>query len=294
MSLRVSRAPLRIGDVIELALEEHTANRLDRLRSRTEPSLNEVTPKGFSPEKAELGIEVLSHFQVLENETIAIAGVIELAHVARLIVSHPSVSNQGRATEGVVSVETDVLIESEVAIDANHRVGGCSLRERRRAVCAYHSDVAAAKDVPPQPEHREVRGGKAELVDTLGLDGQGSDSERSGATGQPPAEANGVDAILREPDTPAEEENGGEIGVVAPWADGAAAARLFDATERVNALSLQKEIALLGEKQAESGQVDLFLVLFDLGKIGVVSEIRDEPSGQPVFGVESTVTPRVI
>ena len=45
-------------------------------------------------------------------------------------------------------------------------------------------------------------------------------------------------------------------------------------TEVEDALALEKELALLREEEAESGEVDLLLVVLDLSEIGVVGEVE--------------------
>ena len=71
----------------------------------------------------------------------------------------------------------------------------------------------------------------------------------------------------------------------------AGAADVAEATLRKleDAAPLEKELALLGEEQAEAGQVDLLLVDLDLGKVGVVREVRGEVPRERVLRVNAGI-----
>src|SRR6185503_13104340 len=67
------------------------------------------------------------------------------------------------------------------------------------------------------------------------------------------------------------------------------AAIVIGAAEVEDTLVLEKEVSLLGEEQAEPGQVDLLLVGLDLGEIGVVGEVGGEAAGDTVLDVDPGV-----
>jgi formiminoglutamate deiminase len=59
-------------------------------------------------------------------------------------------------------------------------------------------------------------------------------------------------------------------------------------------LAFEEEFAPLGEELAEPREVDLLLVVFDLGEVGVVREVEREATGQVVLGVEADRSCRVV
>ena len=61
------------------------------------------------------------------------------------------------------------------------------------------------------------------------------------------------------------------------------------AAEGEDSLSLEKELALFGEEQAEAREVDLLFIRFDLRKIRIDGEVRDEALRDAVFGIEADV-----
>ena len=67
-----------------------------------------------------------------------------------------------------------------------------------------------------------------------------------------------------------------------------------DAAERERVAVLEKELALLGEEQAEPRQVDLLLVGLDLREIGVVGEVRGQVLRDAVLHVEPHVAVEVV
>ena len=68
--------------------------------------------------------------------------------------------------------------------------------------------------------------------------------------------------------------------------------RRLRAAEREDALSLEEEVALLGEEQAEARQVDLLLVLLHLREVRVYGEVGGQAARQAVLGVEAGVAVR--
>lgn len=77
-------------------------------------------------------------------------------------------------------------------------------------------------------------------------------------------------------------------GVLAPAPHPATAAAPGDA-ELEHAGILEKEIPLLRKKQAETAQVDLLLVGFDLREVGVHREVPRQPARHTVFDVEADI-----
>src|SRR6185436_20520409 len=59
-------------------------------------------------------------------------------------------------------------------------------------------------------------------------------------------------------------------------------------------LSLEKEVALLGEEQAEARQVDLLLIFFNLREVGIDGKVGNQPARQAVFRVDADVAPEIV
>ena len=62
-----------------------------------------------------------------------------------------------------------------------------------------------------------------------------------------------------------------------------------DVAEGERAEVLEKEIALLGEEQAEAREVHLLFVGFDLREVGVVGEVGGQVLGEAHLGVGADV-----
>ncbi len=105
-----------------------------------------------------------------------------------------------------------------------------------------------------------------------------------GAAGEPAAAQHRHRLALAQPDLPAEEQQRHVARAVAG----------LHAAEVEDALALDEEVALLGEEQAEAGQVDLLQVLFHLGEVGPHGGVEDQAAGQPVLEVEAGVGVEIV
>ncbi len=114
-------------------------------------------------------------------------------------------------------------------------------------------------------------------------DGQRADVERAGLAGDAPAGDDRHRLPVAQADPAAEEQDRNRARPLA---------RL--AAEIEDPLSLEKEVALLGEEQAESREVDLLLVFLDLREVGVDREVGGQAAGQPVLHVDADVAPEVV
>ena len=70
------------------------------------------------------------------------------------------------------------------------------------------ADVAPPQDVPAETKHREVGRGDAGRIDSTGLNVEGADAIRSCLAGNATTHSSGVDALVGEPDTATEEQDG--------------------------------------------------------------------------------------
>jgi hypothetical protein len=61
-----------------------------------------------------------------------------------------------------------------------------------------------------------------------------------------------------------------------------------------NAAAFQKELALLGKEQIKAGEIDLLFVHLNLGKVGVVRQIRGQISRNAVLDVHTDVAIQVV
>ena len=154
------------------------------------------------------------------------------------------------------------------------------------------ADIASAKDVPPEPQHSEI-GGLHETLDASGLNVQSANPERAGTAGHPPSHLNGVHAARREPDAAAEEHDRRQVPD-RPTRTKAEVRSALHASKGEDTRPFEKELSFLREEQAETGQVDLLLILLDLREVGVVGEVGNETPGQPVLDIESGVRVPVV
>ena len=100
-----------------------------------------------------------------------------------------------------------------------------------------------------------------------------------GAAGEPRAADDRHGLALAQADLPAEEQQRHVARAVAG----------LHAAEVEDALAFDEEVALLGEEQAEAGEVDLLQVFFDLREVGAQGGVEDQAAGQAVLEVEAGV-----
>ena len=188
------------------------------------------------------------------DKAVAVRRVVELAQVARVIIPGGSPLTQRGAGDGIVAIDPQVLIEGEVSVEPEGRVGARLLGEGRIPVGGDDSNIAASQDVTPDAENRKVGGREQRIVShPARLDVQGADTVGAGAAGHPASGPDGVDAFFRQADAAAEKDDGCEH---VPESSGGS-------SERKNRLALEEKIALLGEKQSEARQVNLLLIFLD-------------------------------
>jgi hypothetical protein len=120
-----------------------------------------------------------------------------------------------------------------------------------------------------------------------------SSSGAAGSSGEAPAAENRHGPPLVQADTPAVEKNR-RVVRGRDRRGSTTTTTLIGAAKGERPLILEEEFALLGEEEAEPRQVDLLFVSFDLGKIRVVSEIRREVLGEPVFHVRAEVAAHIV
>ena len=88
---------------------------------------------------------------------------------------------------------------------------------------------------------------------------------------------------VRDPDAPA--EKGDHIRVPSPHSSYATNTTLTPKLE--DAGVFQEELPFLGKKETESSQVDLLIVGFHLGKIGVQRQIQRQLGTDSIFDVKA-------
>ncbi len=158
---------------------------------------------------------------------------------------------------------------------------------RHRAAGEQGADAAAPQQVAPQPHDREVGGLRTGGGSLGGLYVQHPHAERADAAGEPAASVDRHLEPLVQPYLPAVEQD-------RRVADARELARPGLAAEGEDALVLEEELALLGEVEAEPGEVDLLLVGLDLREVGVHGQIRHQVLGDAVLDVEPRVRGRVV
>ena len=203
-----------------------------------------------------------------------------------------------RVRAGVVAVEVDVVVERKSPIDSIRLVRAIA-HQRDRPVGEDRADPAPPQNVALDAEHAEVGRDGAGARRVVGLNVDGPHAEITHLAGQASAAQNRHGASLVEADPPAEEDGGGvSASKEARRADtpprGPAAAGAGRPPEVEDPLTLQKELALLREEQAEPRQVDLLLVHLDLREIGVPGEVRRQILGESVLHVATRLAGAVV
>jgi len=66
------------------------------------------------------------------------------------------------------------------------------------------------------------------------------------------------------------------------------------AAELEDALPFQEELPLLGEEDTEACQVDLLLVVLDLGEVGVAGEVRGQALRKADLEIAAEITARLV
>ena len=139
--------------------------------------------------------------------------------------------------------------------------------------------VRSAQDVALHPQHGEVgRLGARELL-VAGLDVHGADAPAADLAGETPADVNRNHPAAIEADPPAvEQRRRVRAGLAEPTAGAAAG-------EVEVAAPLEEEVALLGQEQAEPGEVHLLLVHLDLREVGVHGEVGGDVGRHAVLEI---------
>ena len=244
------------------------------------------------------GMKLSSTTRCSAVSPVAVAGVDELALVAGV----PPL-DAGRLRPCEVAHHAHVVVERQRGVGPEHAVGPRLLpRDRHRAVGEQGADGAAAEDVALDPHDREVGRLGGQPFGTCqpllpGLDVQRPDVEIARLAGDAAAPDDRHHRPLLETD-PARVEERRRI----PAPERAAAPAAADLTQRTvagaraaaageveDAAPFQEELALLGEEQAEAGQVHLLLVRLDLREVGVPGEVGGEVLGQAVLDVEADI-----
>ena len=115
--------------------------------------------------EADLGQEVGADGQVLQFDAVAVAGVIQLGAVARVLGRLA-----WRAGARPVGVDAQVVEEREGAVGAVDLVVGPA--DHLRAVGGDDAEAASAQDFPAQPHDREVGAANAVYPVVVGGDVQ--------------------------------------------------------------------------------------------------------------------------
>jgi len=212
---------------------------------------------------------------MLELEPVPVTVVLDGRSVALFV---PDTIRLG--TAGVVRVDEEVRKKGERTIDAEYLIGLAAV-QRGRSMGCDDTDGASAKNVTLESAYREVRGIHPQRSIFVGVNVQGTDGVWPGAAGHPAPEPDRDRPAFDQADAPTEEDDGRiadrcETGE--PWPC---------AAEPEDVAAFEKKLSLFGKEKVETGQVHLRLVHFDLCEIGVVGEVGDETSSQPVGSFET-------
>ncbi len=232
--------------------------------------------EGITSQKTNFRIERVADHEVLELGAVAVPIVLEFGQVARVVA---------RQLRGlglrVISVDDQVLKEREVGVEPIELVGTVSI-ECDGAIREDRADIAASEQVAAQSHDGEVcPGGNGFFLARLDI--EKADRVPARTTRQAAAGTYGCLFSSGEADASAEKHDRC-IAVLAPLE-----APSGRAAEGKDSLSLEKELALFGEEQAEAREVDLLFIRFDLRKIRIDGEVRDEALRDAIFGIEADV-----
>ena len=229
-------------------------------------------PIGLALQEPDLGIEAAAHLRVAERAAPHRAGVVVVG--ATGIVGAAFTGGRIRAREEGEQAAVGRRLPRR--IDGVRAVEVVGRRETPHAL-PVHEDAAEirAADFALQPHDREVVGGRERpaapgIERLVGLQVQQSDVGAAELSAQPRA-PDDVDRLTARIEADAAREE--QVDRL----------RLADLEQlRV----LEKERPLLGEEQREAGQVDLLLVGFDLGEVGVDRGIERQVGPHPPLRVE--------
>ena len=254
---------------------------VDRHGPRAEPQRGGRLPHVDAANEPHFRQEVVFDDHMPGRHPVAVTRVVELTAETRVAPGPAPCPGAGRVSEDV-----DVIEEGKPAVEPVGLVASAVPFERDRAIGDDAADGAAAQDVPFDPQDREV--GRLDRRQHLlaglrihhagpraGLDVQRPDVEGADLAGQPSTRPNRHHPRALQPDLAAEEQ-GGQPAAEVPAALG----------EVEVAPTLQEELALLREEQAEPRQVDLLLVHLDLGEVGVEGEVCRQVARHAVLDVE--------
>src|SRR5262249_16388778 len=169
-------------------------------RPRAEPELAEVAPHVGSAHEADLRIEVTAHDETLELHPVAIAGVIHLRAMARVLPRCGGPA--GGAPRGCGD---KVVEEGECAIDAI-RVVPSAVAPVDRPPGVHRSDAASAQNGPRDPHHGKIRGLESYGWFAVSLHVEQPKTEPAEAARQASASLQRHRTALMQPDAPAVEE----------------------------------------------------------------------------------------
>ncbi len=218
-----------------------------------------------APLEADFGIEVLLDYQVARGQSVAVAVVVEVAHVAPVLIG------QARAFGfGEISVDGIVVEKVEGTVDAIELIRAVAC-QGIRAVGEHDADGAAAENVLLEAQNRKARRFDAGQVAAVGIDVERADIDIADFSRQAGACVDGKDLAPFEPDAAAEEHRR-DVEIAG-----------LDEVEISPAF--EKEIAFFREEEIETRQVDLAFVDLDLGEIGVIGEIGGEIVGDAEFHI---------
>ncbi len=116
-------------------------------------------------------------------------------------------------------------------------------------------------------------------------DADGTDTVLSSPACESPSGDDGNGLALVQADTAAEEHDGSVT---------TAGAAATPSSELENTLAFKEELAFFWEEQTEASEVDLLLVDFHLGEVGIISEIENESFCYAVLEVEAGIAVEVV
>ena len=271
MTLAVDHPVGLVGHVGE---HIHRLEELDRATLRTRGLADERLrrPHARPLHEARFGVEVLLH---VEEVHVHVPLGIAIGNAA--IHGHVVADFAGCFGLGQVRADLQAAAKRKVGIDAHRPVEVA--RARLVLVDEDGADARAPQDVAAVAADEEVVTGTAEGA--VGLDVEHADVMRARLARQPrAADDRHRLARGRQADATTEEQIGLHLR----------RRERRPGAHREEVRVLEEEVALLREEEAEAREVDLLVVDFHLGEVGVEREIEVEPGRQAIARIEADVT----
>ena len=280
------RAANGVGDVVGAALIREPTYRLEIGGTRTQSRQRHRATERRSTQEADTRIKSIAHEQVFEHQAVAIGVQVELSAIAGFITGVA-----GGLTARGEAGKKDVVAEIDLRIDPAHHIAGVG---HRIAAGGHQANAAATTDFPIQPQHGERGRWRRSRRRFLGAHTERAQLPPPGASEHAHATDNGCNCGAGQTDASAVEQDGREIGRVAHAGRiespaGASPRTTPRATECKCVLSFEKELTFFGKEQRKAREIDLRVVVLDLGKIGAIGEVGDDEWGDAPLEVGARV-----